>query len=151
MPEFVVAPFFEPPKDRVELPVRISLHLTIDRDVSGIADLFRQVSGVKDELRLEVGVFLDLGQEAEIDTDAVILQNLIDEAGVAGFVTAHIGKQLANIRVCDPLLNLRVEHAAGEFGSQRADQEILELLAKFFRQVIKILLEFVCLHECLRL
>ena len=91
--------------------------------------------------------FFTLRQEAQIDADAVILQDLVDEAGMAGLVAAHEAEQLLDILVLDPLLDLRIEHAAGEFRGQRAHQEILELLAQVRRQRFQIVLEFVGLDE----
>ena len=84
MAELVVAPLLEPLEDRVEAALGVALELAEDRDVAGVADLLRQVGGVEDELRLEVGVLLGLGQEAEIDADAEVLQRVVDEAGMAG-------------------------------------------------------------------
>ena len=73
MAELVVAPQFEPAEDRVELALGMALHLPVDRDVAGVADLLRQIGRVEDELRPEVGVLLHLGEEAQIDADAVVL------------------------------------------------------------------------------
>ena len=70
----------------MEAPVRIALELAEDGDVAGVADLLRQVGRVEDELRPEVGVLLRLGQEAQIDADAEILQRVVDEAGMARLV-----------------------------------------------------------------
>ena len=68
--ELVVAPLLEPFEDRVEALLRVRLEVAEDGDVAGVADLLGEVGGVVDELRLEEGVFLRLGQEAEIDADA---------------------------------------------------------------------------------
>ena len=67
----------------MEAPLGVALELAVDGDVAGVADLLRQVGGVEDELRPEVGVFLGLGQEAQIDADAELLQRVVDEAGMA--------------------------------------------------------------------
>ena len=83
MAELVVAPLLEPLEDRMEAPVRIGLQMAEDGDVAGVADLLGQVGRVENELRLEVGVFLGLGEKAEIDADVEILQRVVDEAGVA--------------------------------------------------------------------
>ena len=131
----------------MELSLGMALHLPVDGDVAGVADLLGQIGRVEDELRPEVSVLLHLRQKAQIDADAVILQDLIDEAGVAGLVAAHEAEQFLDILVLDPLLDLRIEHAAGEFGGERADQEILELLAQLGRQRFQIVLEFVGLDE----
>ncbi len=148
MAELVIAPPLEPSENRMELALGMALHLPEDRDVTRIADLLRQIGRIEDEFRPEVGVFLHLGQEPEIDADAVVLQDLVDEAGVARLVAAHIAEQFLNILVLDPLLDLGVEHAAGEFGSQRTDQEILELLAQFGWQASRSFLNSSLLTKC---
>src|SRR5664279_3474187 len=125
----------------------MALHLPEDRDVAGVADLLRKIGRVENELRPEVGIFFHLGEEAEIDADAVILQDFIDEAGMARLVAAHIAEQLLDILVLDALLDLRIEHAARKFGGERTDKEILEFLAKLGRQTFKVVLELVGLDE----
>jgi hypothetical protein len=77
-----------------------------DGDVTRVADLLRQVDGVEDELGLEEGVLLGLGQEAEIDTDAGLLERVVDEAGVPGLVAAHVFEERLDVRVGHPLGDL---------------------------------------------
>ena len=72
--ELVVAPLLEPLEDRVEALFRVALEVAEDGDVAGVADLLGEIGGVEDELRLEVGVLLGLGQEAEVDADAESLR-----------------------------------------------------------------------------
>jgi hypothetical protein len=97
MAELVVAPLLEPLEDRVEARSGWRSRLAEDGDVARIADLLRQVGGVEDELRLEVGVLLGARQEAQVDADAEVLQRLVDEAGVAGLVAAHVAEELAHV------------------------------------------------------
>ena len=138
MAELVVAPFLEPFEDRVEALVGVLLEVAEDGDVAGVADLLREIGGVVDELRLEVGVFLGLGQEAEIDADAGFLQRVVDEAGVAGLVAGHVAEELADVGVLAAALHLLVEHAAGEFGRERGDEEVGELLAELGVHVLPV-------------
>ena len=91
--------------------------------------------------------FLGAGEEAEIDADAVIFQDFVDETGMARLVAAHEAEQFLNFLVLDALLDFRIEHAAGKFGRQRADQKILELLAQLGRKTFEIVLELVRLDE----
>ena len=107
----------------------------IDGDVAGVADLLGQIGRVENELRLEERVLLGLGQEAEINADAEIFQAVVDEAGVAGLVAAHVFEQLDDVGVFAALSHLGVEHAAGEFSRQRADQEVDEFFAQAFRKL----------------
>ena len=128
--ELVVAPLLEPAEDRVDHAVRMGLQVAEDGDVAGVADLLGQVGRVEDELGPEVGVFLGLGQEAEIDADAHVLEAVVDEAGVAGLVAGHEGEQVMDVAGCDALLDLGIEHAAGELGGDGADQEFEQLFAQ---------------------
>jgi hypothetical protein len=128
--ELVVAPFAEPLEDRVEPLLGMLLEVAVDGDVAGVADLLGEVGRVVDELRLEVGVLLRLGQEAEIDADVGLAQRVVDEAGVAGLVAAHVAEELADVGVLAAALHLLVEHAAGELGGERGDEEVGELLAQ---------------------
>ncbi len=86
MSELIVTPVLEPLEDRVPAPFRVLFELPEDRDVSGVADLRAQVGGVVDELRLEVGVLLGLGQERQVDPDLEVLEGVVDEAGMAALV-----------------------------------------------------------------
>jgi hypothetical protein len=67
MAELVIAPLAEPFEDRVEAMFGMRLQMPEDGDIAGIADLFAEVSGVIDEFGPEIGVFLLLGQKAQID------------------------------------------------------------------------------------
>ncbi len=58
MPELVVAPILEPAKNRMETQLRVPFELAENRDVTRIADFFRQVDRVENEFGLEEGVFL---------------------------------------------------------------------------------------------
>ena len=143
MAELVVAPLLEPLEDRVEAPRRVALHLAIDGDVARIADLLGQIGRVEDELRLEVGVFLRLGEEAEIYADLEVLQDVVDETSVTRFIARHEGEEVANFRICDPLLDFCVQDTTGEFRCHRADQEVDELLPEGLRNLVHVHLEFV--------
>ena len=52
---------------------------------------------------------------------------------MTGLVPGHIAHQCLDVRIIDVLLDLGIEHAAGEFGGDRADQEIQELLTHMGR------------------
>src|SRR6185295_3364231 len=134
----VVAPFLEPLEDRVEPPVRVAFELPIDRYIAGIPDLLRQIGRVEDELWLEVGVLFGTREKAEIDTNTDLLQRLIDESGMPGFVAAHVSEELANVWILDALLDLGVENAARELGRQRTHKKIDELLLQVLRQLSKL-------------
>ena len=86
MAELVIAPFLEPFEDRVETLVGMRLKVTVDRDIARIADLLAEIGGVVDEFRPEIGVFLRLGQETQVDPDPGFAQRVVDEAGMARLV-----------------------------------------------------------------
>ena len=110
--ELVVAPFFEPAENRMKLPLRMPLKLSEDRDVAGVSNLLRKVGRIEDELRLEVSVFLRARQKAEINADAMILEDLIDEPRMTSLIPAHVAKELLNVRILDALLDLCIQNAA---------------------------------------
>ena len=60
-----------------------------DRDVAGVADLFRQIRCVIDKLGPEVGVLLFLGQKPKVHGDTRFAQGVIDKTCVAGFIPGH--------------------------------------------------------------
>jgi len=91
----VLTPVLEEVEDRENLAVGILLEVTVNGDIAPVADLFRQVSRVEDEFRLEEGVVL-VGRE---------------EAGMTSFITCHVGKALGQKRVfgLDPTAQFLVE------------------------------------------
>ncbi len=141
--EFIVAPFAEPFEDRVDAQFGMGFELAVDGDVAGVADLFRQIGRVENEFRLEEMVFFRPCEKAEVDAGIEVAQRLVDEAGVAGFIAAHVAEQAAKIFVAAAFLDFGVEHAAGEFGGDRADQEIEKLAAERFGHAGDVDLEFI--------
>ena len=115
VPELVVAPVVEPLEDRMEALVRALLEVAEDGDVAGVADLFRQVRGVVDELGLEERVLLGTREKAQVDAHIEVVQRMVDESGMTSFIAAHVAEQLAHIGILAALLDLRVQNAAGKF------------------------------------
>ena len=62
MAKLVIAPALKPTKDRVEALVWIFFQLTVDGDVTRIANFLGQVSGVENVFGLEISVGLHLFQ-----------------------------------------------------------------------------------------
>src|SRR5579871_5089403 len=106
--------------------VGMAFQLAEDRDVAGIADLFRQIDRVENEFRLKVAVFLYLRQEAQIHPDTEVLQRVVDETGMTGLVAGHIGKPVAYVRVLHASLDLGIEYATREFRRDGTDEEMDE-------------------------
>ena len=131
----------------MEQPVGVALQLPVDGDVAGVADLLRQVGRVEDEFRLEVSVLFLAREKAEIHADAKILQAVVDEAGMPRLVARHGAEQPPDVGVGDALLDLSVEHAAGELGGDRADQEVEELALQAGRHGGEIGIETLVAHE----
>ena len=94
MTVFVLTPVLEEIEDREDFAVGILFEVAVNSDVTPIADLFRQVSGVKDEFRLKEGVVLVGRQEAEIQLHPEITHRLVEETGMASFVTSHVSEAL---------------------------------------------------------
>ena len=131
MAEFIVAPFLEPLENRVKPHLRVFFQMAVDGDVAGIANLFRQIGGVKDEFGLEIGVFLGLGQKAQIDSNPGLAQGVIDETGMAGLVAGHQLEQTGDILVLATALHFLVQHTARKFGGATGYQKIGEFGAQF--------------------
>ena len=147
MAELVVAPFLEPFEDRMEPAVGVPLELAIDGDVAGVADLLREIGRVEDEFRPEERVFLDLGEEAEVDADPEILQRVVDEAGVPRFVATYEPEQIADVGILGAFAHFGVEHASGEFGGDGTDQKVPELLVEIRGKPGNIRVEFLVADE----
>ena len=94
----------------------VLLQVAEDRDVPRVADFFRQIGGVVDELGPEVGVFLLLRQKPEVHSHARFAQRVVDEAGVPRFVAGHQLEELRDVLVVAAALHLFVENAARELG-----------------------------------
>ena len=58
-------------------------------DVAGIADFFRQISCIVDELWAEVGVFFLLRQKPKVHCNPRFTQGVIDKARMTCFITRH--------------------------------------------------------------
>src|SRR6056297_1778452 len=138
MAELVVAPLLEPFEDRMEAVLGVRLEMAEDRDIAGIADLFRQVGGVVDELGPEIGVFLLLGQKPEIDRNTCFTKGIIDEARVPRFIARHQLEQLRDVRIGPAPLHFLVEHTAREFGGAAGDQEVDEFLLQLGLHIVPV-------------
>ena len=124
MPEFIVTPFLEPDKNRMETKFRMPFKLAEDRDVARVANLLAQISRVENEFGLEIMVFFGARQKAQINPNAQILQRIINKSGMAAFIPRHDRKKLLHIRIFDALLDLRIQNAPGKFGCHAAHQKI---------------------------
>ena len=74
MAKLVVAPALKPPKNRVETFVWILFQLTVNGDVTGVANFLGQIGRVKNVLGLEVGVGLGALQITQVDPQAKVFQ-----------------------------------------------------------------------------
>ncbi len=99
MAVFVLTPVLEEVEDREDLAVGVLLEVAVDRDVAPVADLFREVGGVEDELRLEEGVGLVRRQEAEVKLHTKVAHGFVEEAGMTGLIASHVGEALSQKRI----------------------------------------------------
>ena len=72
MAKLVIAPALKPAKDRVEALVWIFFQLTVDGDVTRIANFLGQVSGVENVFGLEVGISLGALQIAQVNAQTKV-------------------------------------------------------------------------------
>ena len=100
-------------------------------NVACIADFFRQIDSVKNELRFEKRIFLGLGQKTEVDADPCTFQRFVDETGMAAFVTRQQFEQPLYVRAFGPFGDFRIEDATGKFRCQRTCQEIDKFCLQF--------------------
>lgn len=94
MAGLILAPVLKVLKEWVQLAVWVALQVTVNRDVTPVANFFRKVCGIHDELRLEEGVLAVLGEETKIQSKVEVTQGLVDEASMTGLVTGEEGKDL---------------------------------------------------------
>ena len=72
--------------------------MSVDRDVSPVANLFGQVRRVDDKLRLEKRVLSVLGQETQIQGQVKVTHGFVQETGVSRFVSRHRRKDFRDVR-----------------------------------------------------
>ena len=89
MRKLIVAPFLKPFENRVETLFGVLFEMAEDRDVASVADLFRKVRRIINELGPEVGVLFFLGQKPEVHGDTRFAQGIVDKACVTGFIPGH--------------------------------------------------------------
>ena len=108
--------------------LRMCLEMAEDRDVTGVADLFRQIGGVVDEFGPEIGVFLLLRQKPKIDRYTGFAQCIVDKPCMARLVPCHQLEQLGDILVVPAAFHFLVQHTARKLGRAGADQKVDEFL-----------------------
>ena len=79
-------------------------------------------------------VLLAAPEKPQIDADPEILQRLIDESGMARFVSSHATHEVVHVGIAHPTLDLAVQDAARELGRHRADEKVEKLLVQVRRQ-----------------
>ena len=138
MAVFVLTPVLEEVEDREDLAVGVLLEVAVDGDVAPVANLFGEIGGVEDELRLEERVGLVGGQEAEIELNAKVTHGFVEEAGVTGFIACHVGKALGQQRVflLDPAAELLVEQEARKLRGAALLEEFHEHAACFWIELV---------------
>jgi hypothetical protein len=148
---FILAPVFKVLEDRVQLVVRVRLQVSVDRDVSPVANLFGQVRRVHDKLRLEKRVLSVLGQETQIQGQVKVTHRFVQETSVSGFVSGHERKDLRDSR-CGFLqasAEFLVQKKAGEFRRARSLEKFDEDSSLFALDVVRGFLELVVADEVL--
>ena len=150
---FRLAPVFKVLEDRVQLIVRVRLQVSVDRDVSPVANLFGQVRRVDDKLRLEKRVLSVLGQETQIQGQVKVTHGFVQETGVSRFVSRHERKDFRDVRsgVLQASAKFLVQKKAREFRRARSLQKFNENSSLIALDVIRGFLELIVADEMLLL
>jgi hypothetical protein len=148
---FILAPVFKVLEDRVQLVVRVRLQVSVDRDVSPVANLFGQVRRVHDKLRLEKRVLSVLGQETQIQGQVKVTHRFVQETSVSGFISGHERKDLRDSRrgFLQASAEFLVQKKAGEFRRARSLEKFDEDSSLFALDVVRGFLELVVADEVL--
>ena len=148
---FVLAPVFKVLEDRVQLIVRVRLQVSVDRDVSPVANLFGQVRRVDDKLRLEKRVLSVFGQETQIQGQVKVTHGFVQETGVSRFVSRHERKDFRDVRsgVLQASAKFLVQKKAREFRRARSLEKFDENSSLIALDVIRGFLELIVADEML--
>tara|TARA_Y100000746_G_scaffold229449_1_gene239170 strand:- start:919 stop:1968 length:1050 start_codon:yes stop_codon:yes gene_type:complete len=148
---FVLAPVFKVLEDRVQLVVRVRLQVSVDGDVSPVADLFGQVRRVHDKLRLEKSVLSVLRQETQIQGQVKVAHRFVQETGVSGFISGHERKNFRDgwRRFLQASPEFLVQKKAGEFSRARSLEKFDEDSSLFALDPVRGCLELVVADKVL--
>ena len=117
MTVFVLTPVFKEAENRINPVFWVRFQVTIDGDVTPVADFFRQIGGVEDVFRINEGLQPPYGQKAQDQRHIDVRHRLIEETGVAGFIPGHQVEAFSEdgIFVFDATAQFFVEQETGEF------------------------------------
>jgi hypothetical protein len=148
---FVLAPVFKVLEDRVQLVVRVRLQVSVDGDVSPVADLFGQVRRVHDKLRLEKSVLSVLRQKTQIQGKVKVAHRFVQETGVSGFISGHERKNFRDgwRRFLQASPEFLVQKKAGEFSRARSLEKFDEDSSLFALDPVRGCLELVVADKVL--
>lgn len=82
MAVLILAPVLKVLENGVALVLGVLLEMSVNRDVSPVSNLLRQVGGVEDELRLEERVFPGLSQEPQVQRQVKIRKTLVQKPAI---------------------------------------------------------------------
>jgi len=118
----ILAPVLEEPEDGVHLVFGVRLEVAIDGDVAPVANFLGEIGGVEDELGLEEGVLLALGQKAQVELEVEVRHRLVEEASVAGLIAGHQVEALGQhgAFVFEATAQFLVKQEAGKLGGAGA-------------------------------
>ena len=148
---FVLAPVLKVLEQRVQLLVRVRLQVAVDGDVTPVANLFAQVRGVHDELRLEKRVLAVLGQKPEVERQVEIAHRLVQEPSVTRLVAGHQREDLRHRRgrLLQSAAEFLVQQKPAKLRRARALQKLDENSARLTLDLIRRRLELIVAHEVL--
>jgi hypothetical protein len=95
---FILTPVLKEPEDGINTIFGMGLQMAINGDIPPVANFSDKVGGVEDELGLEEGVLLALGQKAQVKLQVEVRHGLIQKASVTSFVPRHEIKAFGQYR-----------------------------------------------------
>ena len=128
---FILAPVLKVLEHWIELVVWVSLQVSIDGNVSPVANLLRKICGIHNELWLEEGIGSVLSQESQVQGQVEIRQGFVNESGVASLISTQQCEDLSHnwVAILETASQLFVQQESRELGSAGSLQEFDENLS----------------------
>jgi hypothetical protein len=92
--------------------LRMLLELPEDGDVARIANFFRKVRRVENELGLKISILFSLRQKSQINANIEVFERIVDKTGMTGFISRHEFEKFGYVGIGAALAHLSIEHAA---------------------------------------
>ena len=116
MAVFILAPSFKEIEDGEDFALRMLFKMTEDCNIPPVANLFREVGGIKDERWPEGCIVFVGGEETQVKLHPKVRHGLVEKSGMTRLVTGHILEALRQqgIFLFDAATQLLIEKKAGK-------------------------------------